>query len=45
MALLRKSVESGARKGAKEKAAANDDVKEEKANHKHKRAARKRRAA
>ena len=51
MALLRKSVASGGRKGAKEKAAANDDEKEDKdenedkAQHKHKRAARKRRAA
>ena len=45
MALLRKSVEGGGRKGAKDKAAANDDEKEEKASHKHKRATRKRRAA
>src|SRR3954462_6532287 len=45
MALLKKSVEGGGRKGAaKGKAAANDDAKEEKP-HKHKRAARKRRAA
>src|SRR4051794_8972075 len=45
MALLKKSVESGGRKGAsKERAAANDEEKEEKP-HRHKRAARKRRAA
>jgi DNA end-binding protein Ku len=43
MALLRKSVEGGGRKGAK--AAANDEEKEEKAHPKHKRASRKRRAA
>ena len=45
MALLRKSVESGGRKGAREKAAANDDEQEEKAHPKPKRASRKRRAA
>jgi DNA end-binding protein Ku len=45
MALLKKSVEGGARKGAaKDKVAANDDATEEKPHHKHKRA-RKRRAA
>src|SRR3982751_1343253 len=45
MALLKKSVESGGRKGAgKERAAANDEEKEEKP-HRHKRASRKRRAA
>ena len=44
MSLLKKSVESGGRKAAKERSAANDDEKEEKAHPKHKRA-RKRRAA
>jgi len=45
MALLKKSVEAGGRKGAaKERTAANDEEKEEKP-HRHKRAARKRRAA
>jgi DNA end-binding protein Ku len=50
MALLKKSVERGGRKATKERGAdrtaANDDAKEEKAHHpRHKRAARKRRAA